>query len=116
MRQVLADLALTQVANRMVDQLTPSEYRRLVIGVQLIKDPRECYLMPVTPVYLCLPVYVCAYVPVGLVVVVCVCVTVLFCLFSAFSFSTFIFYLSLCVCLFVCLSLSPLYLSTSLFT
>ncbi|XP_050735234.1 ATP-binding cassette sub-family G member 5-like [Eriocheir sinensis] len=38
-RQVLADLALTQVANRMVDQLTPSEYRRLVIGVQLIKDP-----------------------------------------------------------------------------
>ncbi|KAK4297641.1 hypothetical protein Pmani_029960 [Petrolisthes manimaculis] len=38
-RQVLADLALTQVANRSVDQLTPSEYRRLVIGVQLIKDP-----------------------------------------------------------------------------
>ncbi|CAL4134223.1 unnamed protein product [Meganyctiphanes norvegica] len=38
-RQVLADLALTQVANRTVDQLTPSEYRRLVIGVQLIKDP-----------------------------------------------------------------------------
>ncbi|XP_066990295.1 ATP-binding cassette sub-family G member 5 isoform X1 [Macrobrachium rosenbergii] len=38
-RQVLADLALTQVANRSVDHLTPSEYRRLVIGVQLIKDP-----------------------------------------------------------------------------
>ncbi|KAK8729004.1 hypothetical protein OTU49_008581 [Cherax quadricarinatus] len=38
-RQVLADLALTQVANRPVEQLTPSEYRRLVIGVQLIKDP-----------------------------------------------------------------------------
>lgn len=38
-RQVLADLALTQVANRPVDQLTPSEYRRLIIGIQLIKDP-----------------------------------------------------------------------------
>ncbi|KAK7063157.1 ATP-binding cassette sub- G member 5 [Halocaridina rubra] len=38
-RQVLADLTLTQVANRSVDHLTPSEYRRLVIGVQLIKDP-----------------------------------------------------------------------------
>ncbi|XP_037795973.1 ATP-binding cassette sub-family G member 5-like [Penaeus monodon] len=38
-RQVLADLALSQVANRSVDLLTPSEYRRLVIGVQLIKDP-----------------------------------------------------------------------------
>lgn len=44
-RQVLADLALTQVANRSVDQLTPSEYRRLVIGVQLIKDPCECYMI-----------------------------------------------------------------------
>ncbi|XP_076064875.1 ATP-binding cassette sub-family G member 5 [Oratosquilla oratoria] len=38
-KQVLADLALTQVANRPVEQLTLSEYRRLVIGVQLIKDP-----------------------------------------------------------------------------
>ncbi|KAL0277043.1 UNVERIFIED_CONTAM: hypothetical protein PYX00_004464 [Menopon gallinae] len=38
-RQVLADLALTQVANRRVDTLTNSEYRRLMIGVQLVRDP-----------------------------------------------------------------------------
>lgn len=38
-RQVLADLALTQVANRRVEALTTSEYRRLMIGVQLMRDP-----------------------------------------------------------------------------
>jgi len=38
-RQVLADLALTQVANRRVDSLSDSEYRRLTIGVQLARDP-----------------------------------------------------------------------------
>jgi len=39
MKQVMADLALTQVANRAVGDLTQSEYRRLAIGVQLVKDP-----------------------------------------------------------------------------
>lgn len=38
-RQVMADLALSQVANRCTENLTKSEYRRLIIGVQLIKDP-----------------------------------------------------------------------------
>ena len=38
-KQVLADLALTQVANRTRSQLTTSEYRRLTIGLQLIRDP-----------------------------------------------------------------------------
>ncbi|XP_065337715.1 ATP-binding cassette sub-family G member 5 [Cloeon dipterum] len=38
-KQVLADLALTHVAYRGVDSLDNSEYRRLVIGVQIIKDP-----------------------------------------------------------------------------
>ncbi|KAK3930702.1 ATP-binding cassette sub-family G member 5 [Frankliniella fusca] len=38
-KQVLADLALTQVANRTRSQLTASEYRRLSIGLQLIRDP-----------------------------------------------------------------------------
>lgn len=38
-KQVLADLALSQVANKCVDNLTKSEYRRLVIGLQLIRDP-----------------------------------------------------------------------------
>lgn len=38
-KQVMADLALTQVANRACDYITQSEYRRLMIGVQLIKDP-----------------------------------------------------------------------------
>lgn len=38
-RQVVADLALTQVANRQVHQLSESEYRRLAIGVQLVRDP-----------------------------------------------------------------------------
>lgn len=35
----MADLALTQVANRTTDDLTQSEYRRLMIGVQLVRDP-----------------------------------------------------------------------------
>ncbi|CAH0391652.1 unnamed protein product [Bemisia tabaci] len=38
-RQVMADLALSQVAKRTVAQLTPSEHRRLIIGIQMIKDP-----------------------------------------------------------------------------
>ncbi|GLH08226.1 Protein brown [Gryllus bimaculatus] len=38
-RQVMADLALSQVANRATEQLTQSEYRRLAIGVQLVRDP-----------------------------------------------------------------------------
>ena len=35
--QVLADLALTQLANHSVETLTKAEYRRLVIGVQLVR-------------------------------------------------------------------------------
>ncbi|XP_044266186.1 ATP-binding cassette sub-family G member 5 [Tribolium madens] len=38
-KQVMADLALSQVANRCTENLTQSEYRRLMIGIQLIKDP-----------------------------------------------------------------------------
>ncbi|KAF7273656.1 hypothetical protein GWI33_013642, partial [Rhynchophorus ferrugineus] len=38
-KQVMADLALSQVSNRCVEKLTKSEYRRLMIGIQLIKDP-----------------------------------------------------------------------------
>ncbi|XP_063227758.1 ATP-binding cassette sub-family G member 5 [Bacillus rossius redtenbacheri] len=38
-KQVMADLALSQVANRSTDDLTQSEYRRLMIGVQLVRDP-----------------------------------------------------------------------------
>lgn len=38
-KQVMADLALSQVANKCVTNLSKSEYRRLVIGVQLIRDP-----------------------------------------------------------------------------
>ncbi|XP_047343548.1 ATP-binding cassette sub-family G member 5 isoform X1 [Vespa velutina] len=38
-RQALADLALSQVANRCVNDLTRPEYRRLMLGVQLAKDP-----------------------------------------------------------------------------
>ncbi|KOX75572.1 ATP-binding cassette sub-family G member 5 [Melipona quadrifasciata] len=38
-RQTLADLALSQVANRPVNDLTKPEYRRLMLGVQLAKDP-----------------------------------------------------------------------------
>ncbi|XP_013201109.1 ATP-binding cassette sub-family G member 5 [Amyelois transitella] len=38
-KQVMADLALSQVANKDVTNLTKSEYRRLVIGTHLIRDP-----------------------------------------------------------------------------
>ncbi|XP_054707805.1 LOW QUALITY PROTEIN: ATP-binding cassette sub-family G member 5-like [Uloborus diversus] len=38
-KQVLADLALNQVSNREVSSLKPSEYRRLAIGCELVKDP-----------------------------------------------------------------------------
>ncbi|CAH0555159.1 unnamed protein product [Brassicogethes aeneus] len=41
-KQIMADLALSQVANRCSENLTKSEYRRLIIGVQLIKDPDHC--------------------------------------------------------------------------
>lgn len=39
MRQVLADLALSQVANKRVEYLNTSEARRLAIGIQLVRDP-----------------------------------------------------------------------------
>lgn len=39
MKQVMADMALNQVANRDISTLSMSEYRRLTIGVQLIRDP-----------------------------------------------------------------------------
>ena len=39
MKVVMADLALTQLANRSVEALTTPEYRRLTIGVQLVRDP-----------------------------------------------------------------------------
>lgn len=38
---MMADLALSQVSNRCVENLTKSEYRRLIIGIQLIKDPSK---------------------------------------------------------------------------
>ncbi|XP_026751117.1 ATP-binding cassette sub-family G member 5 [Galleria mellonella] len=38
-KQVMADLALSQVANKCVTNLTKSEYRRLIIGIHLIRDP-----------------------------------------------------------------------------
>ncbi|CAG9773059.1 unnamed protein product [Ceutorhynchus assimilis] len=38
-KQVMADMALSQVSNRCIENLTKSEYRRLMIGIQLIKDP-----------------------------------------------------------------------------
>uniref|UniRef100_A0A1B0G2E0 ABC transporter domain-containing protein n=1 Tax=Glossina morsitans morsitans TaxID=37546 RepID=A0A1B0G2E0_GLOMM len=38
-RQVLADLALSQVAHKRVEYLNISEARRLAIGVQLVRDP-----------------------------------------------------------------------------
>ncbi|XP_037093116.1 ATP-binding cassette sub-family G member 5-like [Pollicipes pollicipes] len=43
-KQVMADMALTNVSNRGVEDLTASEYKRLVIGVQLIRDP-VCLLL-----------------------------------------------------------------------
>lgn len=44
-KQVLADLALSQVAHKKIEKLTLSEYRRLVIGVQLMRDPGKKYLV-----------------------------------------------------------------------
>lgn len=41
MRQVLADLALSQVAHKRVEYLNMSEARRLAIGIQLVRDPGE---------------------------------------------------------------------------
>lgn len=41
----MADLALSQMANRCTENLTQSEYRRLMIGVQLIKDPSNSLLL-----------------------------------------------------------------------
>ena len=38
-KQVMADLALAHVANRAVQELSSSEYRRLVIGTHLLRDP-----------------------------------------------------------------------------
>ncbi|XP_051172307.1 ATP-binding cassette sub-family G member 5 isoform X2 [Leptopilina boulardi] len=38
-RQIIADLALSQVAKRSVSDLTGPEYRRLMLGVQIAKDP-----------------------------------------------------------------------------
>jgi len=38
-KQVLADLALSPVAGHQVETLSQSEYRRLAIGVQLVRDP-----------------------------------------------------------------------------
>ncbi|CAD7092218.1 unnamed protein product [Hermetia illucens] len=38
-RQVLADLALSQVAHKRVEHLNLSEKRRLSIGIQLVRDP-----------------------------------------------------------------------------
>lgn len=38
MRQILADLALSQVANKRVEYLNVSERRRLSIGVQLVRE------------------------------------------------------------------------------
>uniref|UniRef100_A0A0K2T2T6 ATP-binding cassette sub-family G member 5 n=2 Tax=Lepeophtheirus salmonis TaxID=72036 RepID=A0A0K2T2T6_LEPSM len=38
-KQVMADLALTNLANRNSESLSQSEYRRLVIGTQLVRDP-----------------------------------------------------------------------------
>lgn len=38
-RQIVADLALSQVASRPVSDLTGPEYRRLMLGVQIAKDP-----------------------------------------------------------------------------
>ena len=35
----MADLALSNVSNRNVESLSQSEYRRVAIGVQLVRDP-----------------------------------------------------------------------------
>lgn len=58
-RQVLADLALSQVARHSVEALTEGEYRRLVIGTQLVKDPGKCLTMKVIKMFqkLCLTLF-----------------------------------------------------------
>ncbi|XP_053203807.1 ATP-binding cassette sub-family G member 5-like isoform X2 [Panonychus citri] len=38
-KQVIADLALTGLANRKVETLNPSEAKRLAIGLQIVRDP-----------------------------------------------------------------------------
>jgi ATP-binding cassette subfamily G (WHITE) protein 5 (sterolin 1) len=38
-KQVLADLALSTVADKNVDALNVCEWRRVAIGVQLVRDP-----------------------------------------------------------------------------
>ncbi|CAO1427804.1 unnamed protein product [Diamesa hyperborea] len=38
-RQIMADLALSQVSNKKVENLNISEKRRLAIGIQLVRDP-----------------------------------------------------------------------------
>lgn len=38
-RQILADLALSQVSNKKVENLNISERRRLAVGIQLVRDP-----------------------------------------------------------------------------
>ena len=43
---VMADLALSQLHNRSVSSLDPSEYRRLCIGVQLVRDPSKIFKAP----------------------------------------------------------------------
>lgn len=43
-RQVLADLALSQVAHKRVEYLNISEARRLAIGIQLVRDPGELHM------------------------------------------------------------------------
>lgn len=35
----MADLALNQVSNREISSLKSSEYRRLAVGIELVKDP-----------------------------------------------------------------------------
>nr|XP_023026457.1 ATP-binding cassette sub-family G member 5-like [Leptinotarsa decemlineata] len=47
-KQVMADLALSHVANRCIEDLTKSEYRRLMIGVQLIKDPGMTFCISIS--------------------------------------------------------------------
>jgi len=45
-RQVLADLALSQVAHKRVEYLNISEARRLAIGIQLSKQNERLQLQP----------------------------------------------------------------------
>jgi ATP-binding cassette subfamily G (WHITE) protein 5 (sterolin 1) len=62
---VLADLALTQLANRAVESLTTAEYRRLTIGIQLVRDPGDSYVHPLTTnniyLYTYIDIHICIY-------------------------------------------------------